>query len=520
MHRIVHSILLLIFISFSSQRKTIDLLLSYNLEDPSRYQLKTSYGFDDSHKQQDYVKTDLEYPNSQNHFDDENSTILNEETEKDDPSFNDEELDLLQQDNPTEGVNVLYTQPEQVHLSIGNNVTTVIVTWQTMSPTPIPTCKYGREGMIKIANGDTTLFIDGGKEKLKRYIHKVELENLIPRQKYVYHCGSSLGWSDEFWFWSLDPSENWAPTLAVYGDLGNINGRSLPFLQEETQRSRFDAILHIGDFAYDMRDAEGEVGDQFMRQIEPIAAYVPYMVSPGNHEEAYNFSHYRYRFNMPNVEESENLFYEFKLGPIQFISINTEAYYFLEYGIKIVVKQYMWLVEVLKEANKPENRARWPWIITYGHRPMYCSDDDGDDCTKKSSRVRTGLPVVNWFGLETLFYESGVDLELWAHEHSYERLWPVYEHKVYNGSNSAPYVNPNAPVHVISGSAGCQENTDKFIKHPMEWSAFRSSDYGYARLQVFNHTHLYMEQVSTDKEGDVIDSFWLIKDNHGPYFKK
>lgn len=28
------------------------------------------------------------------------------------------------------------------------------------------------------------------------------------------------------------------------------------------------------------------IGDEFMRQIEPIAAYVPYLTCPGNHEEA------------------------------------------------------------------------------------------------------------------------------------------------------------------------------------------------------------------------------------------
>ena len=29
---------------------------------------------------------------------------------------------------------------------------------------------------------------------------------------------------------------------------------------------------------------QGRIGDQFMRAVEPIAAHVPYMVLPGNHE--------------------------------------------------------------------------------------------------------------------------------------------------------------------------------------------------------------------------------------------
>ena len=80
----------------------------------------------------------------------------------------------------------------------------------------------------------------------------------------------------------------------------------------------YDMILHVGDFAYDM-DTVGSnfnimiiiklqsfnwtalnncphpfdyfqdnahVGDEFMRQIESIAAYTPYMTCPGNHESA------------------------------------------------------------------------------------------------------------------------------------------------------------------------------------------------------------------------------------------
>ena len=49
--------------------------------------------------------------------------------------------------------------------------------------------------------------------------------------------------------------------------------------------------------------------------------------------------------------------------------------------------------------------------------------------------------------------QLGVDIELWAHEHEYQRMWPVYNRTVYNGSVSEPYVNPKAPVHLITGSA-------------------------------------------------------------------
>ena len=72
-----------------------------------------------------------------------------------------------------------------------------------------------------------------------------------------------------------------------------------------------------------------------------------------------------------------------------------------------------------------------------------------------------------------------------------------------------------------------------------DFSAFRSTDYGYTRLKAFNSTHLYMEQVSDDKvrinrlfcyekknklyfnlnwkNGEIIDSIWIIKNRHDKY---
>lgn len=53
---------------------------------------------------------------------------------------------------------------------------------------------------------------------------------------------------------------------------------------------------------------------------------------------------------------TENLMYSFNLGPVHFISFTTEAYYFLNYGLKTLVRQYEWLEQDLMEANRPENR--------------------------------------------------------------------------------------------------------------------------------------------------------------------
>ncbi|KAM7349002.1 acid phosphatase type 7 isoform 2-T2 [Cochliomyia hominivorax] len=420
--------------------------------------------------------------------------------------------------NDIENLDIVHYQPEQVHLSFGETVHDIIVTWTTRDNTKTSICKYGINSLTNIQenkNGPTK-FVDGGNAKSTQYIHRVTLTNLVANKRYIYHCGSDLGWSGVYWFHSIpSEEEQWSPTLAIYGDLGNENAQSLPRLQEETQLGMYDAILHVGDFAYDMNTDNAKVGDEFMRQIETIAAYVPYMVVPGNHEVAYNFSNYRARFSMPG--NTENLFYSFNLGPIHFIGFSTEVYYYLQLGLKPLVLQYKWLEEDLIEANKPENRAKQPWIITFGHRPMYCSNDNGDDCSHYSTVVRQGLPILGAFGLEELFFKYAVDVEIWAHEHCYERLWPLYNYTVYNGSLAEPYHNPKAPVHIITGSAGNKEGREPFFKNIPKWSAYHSQDFGYTRLKAYNSSHLYFEQVSDDKNGDIIDKFWIIKDQHESY---
>ena len=58
-------------------------------------------------------------------------------------------------------------------------------------------------------------------------------------------------------------------------------------------------MLHVGDFGYNLGSNDGTTGDNFFKNIEQIAAYVPYMVSIGNHENsAISLAHYTERFRL------------------------------------------------------------------------------------------------------------------------------------------------------------------------------------------------------------------------------
>jgi hypothetical protein len=312
----------------------------------------------------------------------------------------------------------------------------------------------------------------------------------------------------------------WYPKVTIYGDFGLLNPQAFPALLQDLSTHETDFIIHNGDFAYDLYDDNGTNGDNWLNFVQPLYANIPVMTSVGNHEGIYDFLHYRSRFTMPMLNQTENLYFSYDAGNTHWISYSTEFYFEYEAmedhgGVHrnfgpypdLAQKQLEFIENDLIAANK--NRHLRPWIFAYAHRPMYCSDADDSDCLEMKNGWKTDL--------ENLFYKYGVDMIFEAHQHTYERLWPTMNGTVLNSSTpGSPYRNPLAPVHIVTGAAGCDENLDNFDKGPLgDWSAVRIADYGYGRLIIHNDTHLTWEQV--DKKRNVVDSILLIRDQHVGY---
>merc|ERR1712151_967366 len=133
------------------------------------------------------------------------------------------------------------------------------------------------------------------------------------------------------------------------------------------------------------------------------------------------------------------------------------------------------------------------------------ADNDCIETGSDGERVRAEL--------EGLLQRHHVDLALWAHEHSYERTWPVFNLTVSQKS----YKDAQAPVHIITGAAGCNEGAG-FCLNPTihskgDWSAFRTGllhPYSYGHLRAPNSTHLYFDQINA-QTGSMFDVLWLEK---------
>ena len=408
------------------------------------------------------------------------------------------------------------------------------------------------------------------------------LRGLQAGASYAYRVGGGdpFSWSPRFVLRAPRPrDDDIAPLrLLAFCDAGEVDGARTAALDAaalDAETGAYDALLHCGDFAYDLESDGGRTGDRFLSAMQPLTASLPYLVSPGNHEQAANFSAFRNRFaGMPGSAASESLYWSADIGPLHLVSYNTEVYFVRalvmdiallpacansralsislpqwpkHFGYEHAAQQHAWLAADLAAADA--NRDAVPWVVVTGHRPMYCVATGGDgrcDAEHEASRQGTMMECsaadghVCWrrdaakalpeLSVEALMQQFGVDVAIFGHVHAYARHWPVFaEHTLASGPDA--YTDPPGTVYFLTGAGGNPEMKLGDLPPPLgpcsaPWCAFQAgyaprpgqgADYSYSRITVPNATHLRWEQVSGTL-GDVIDDVWLVRSAGVPAF--
>ena len=137
-----------------------------------------------------------------------------------------------------------------------------------------------------------------------------------------------------------------------------------------------------------------------------------------------------------------------------------------EHDYSVGSTQYSWIEQDLSSVNRDVT----PFVIVYGHKPMY------------SSNSYHGSEVELRDALEELYVAQGVDLVIAGHDHFYERTWPVSAETVMDTGKDNLFYRGQGPIHLVIGIAGRSAYEDLDEPQP-EWSAFRENNsYGWTRL--------------------------------------
>ncbi|EQC26252.1 hypothetical protein SDRG_15913 [Saprolegnia diclina VS20] len=417
-------------------------------------------------------------------------------------------------------------RPTRVHAAYGASPSTFTIQWATP-----PECTNGRhvlvvreEAAIDDAQASRT-FVANSIVFGARYEHVALAVQLKSNTRYAYYVGNDAYSRSILYSFTTPRGIDDAPAplrLLVTGDIGYQNAATLPMMQSEVASGDIDAVISVGDYAYNLHSAKGVVGDIFMTEIEPIAATVPFMVAMGNHEVKQHFSHYTYRFQLMPANAGtvsiqgrtlrNNWFYSYNVGLVHFVVVNTEVYFTNHVDEpSIEARQRAWLQDDLATANA--NRTAAPWIIVVGHRPLYCTSDT--ECDGPARVLRQAL--------EPHFFAHGVDLYLCGHQHNYERMFDIYD-----GVTERRTRNMRATTHILTGAAGQSRVLPvrkPFLRAAAPWDAFRNNIFGYGRLTIANATHLHWAQVECDPanpaashlNGKAVDDVWLVQEHHGSF---
>lgn len=214
-----------------------------------------------------------------------------------------------------------------------------------------------------------------------------------------------------------------------------------------------DIIFALGDLSYE------NTGDCWLNEISSIDK-TKIRIVMGNHEEEPGIppslvSQYKKSFSLPET------FYSFDFQNVHFTIMDSN----IPFDIKS--QQYSFVTKDLLTASQNDSIK---WKVVLFHHPLYTSPTEfykGNDEMRKI--------------YHPIFDHYGIDLVLQAHNHNYQRTYPLTynysvsdEDPIITSLNKTMYEHPSGEVYVVVGTAGkalynflarAKYNVSEFIGH-------------------------------------------------------
>ena len=261
----------------------------------------------------------------------------------------------------------------------------------------------------------------------------------------------------------------------------SCNSRASETINEIVQKQP-ELVLALGDFSYT------KSAKCWLDEIQPINDIT--RITIGNHDSEEEESsalekEYLSHFNLARP------FYSFDYQNVHFLMLSTQ--------LKAVKgdEQYNFAESDLKQATSNPNTD---WIIVAFHKPLYTSP----------STHPAEIDFRNVY--HPLFDQYNVDLVLQAHNHNYQRSYPLSYNQ--NGDqpsitdiNKSTYNDPKGEIFVIAGTGG---KSIYDIKSKSSFTSSQFEDYGILEVAISGASQLTGTFYS-DNGNKILDSFTIVK---------
>lgn len=198
-------------------------------------------------------------------------------------------------------------------------------------------------------------------------------------------------------------------------------------------------VLALGDLSYK------KSVNCWLSTILPLESNGKIKISFGDHDLHNNLTKYKDYLKHFNMSKP---YYSFDYQNVHFLALATGRNSIVPY--QIGSEQYNFVKEDLRSAR---NNKSIDWIIVYSFRPFYSSltTHNGEDILSKT--------------YHPIFDKYGVDIVLQAHNHNYQRTFPLrynegsfspQYHPIIADKKTTEYKNANGTIFLTVGTGGAE----------------------------------------------------------------